>query len=146
MEAALLPVLINKKKDYDYLAPDTAEIRLLLTNNEATQASLCHVTLPANKTSIAAKHQTVEELWYFVAGSGELWLKNADDEITYTVKKGSAITIPAGVSYQFRNLDKNEGLEFIVSTIPHWPGAQEAILVEGKWQPSVIQTTHSVTT
>jgi mannose-6-phosphate isomerase-like protein (cupin superfamily) len=146
MAAALLPDLIEKKKDYDYLAPDTAEIRLLLTDNDAAHASLCHVTLPVGKTSIAAKHQTVEELWYFVAGKGELWLKSAVAEVIYPVKNGSAITIPAGVGYQFRNLSYTEALEFIVTTIPHWPGPQEVILVEGKWQSSVMQTTHSVST
>jgi mannose-6-phosphate isomerase-like protein (cupin superfamily) len=63
--------------------------------------------------------------------------------VIHPVKNGSAITVPGGVSYQFRNLADDAALEFIVTTVPHWPGAQEAVLVEGMWQPSVIQTIHS---
>jgi mannose-6-phosphate isomerase-like protein (cupin superfamily) len=139
-----LPELIVKRKEYDYLAPDGSQIRLLITSKQARHASLCHVTLPPEKTSIPVKHQTVEELWCFIAGSGEIWVKNATDEKTYSVTAGSAITIAAGITYQFRNVDKVHALEFIVTTIPEWPGPQEAIFVEGKWQPSVNESHEAV--
>jgi mannose-6-phosphate isomerase-like protein (cupin superfamily) len=131
------PELIQKRDQCDYLAPDSAEIRILLTEKNASKASLCHCKLPPGKVSIAQKHQTVEELWYFVSGNGELWIKSADNETIHPVRNGSAITIPPDVSYQFRNLDANTALEFIVTTIPHWPGPQESFSVQGKWQPSV---------
>ncbi len=44
---------------YDYLAPDGSEIRLLAKVNAG---GFCHCTLPADKTSSAVKHKTVEEI------------------------------------------------------------------------------------
>jgi mannose-6-phosphate isomerase-like protein (cupin superfamily) len=54
----------------DQIAPDGSEIRLLMSLGGG---GLCHCTLPAGKTSSAVKHKTVEEIWYFLAGQGELW-------------------------------------------------------------------------
>ena len=127
---------MNLKKlptDYDYLAPDTAEIRLLLTPADATRASLAHCRLPPLKTSIATKHRSVEELWYFTQGEGEIWLKNEECERFYPLTPGVAITIPPHTIFQYRNLSAKTDLEFIVTTIPHWPGPQEAIQTYGKW-------------
>jgi mannose-6-phosphate isomerase-like protein (cupin superfamily) len=132
--------VVEKKQDCDYLAPDGSEIRLLLKSEHSERGGLCHCTLPAGKTSIAAKHKTVEELWYFVSGQGEVWLKQGATETVHPVKSGVALSIPPGAGFQFRNLSENDNLEFIITTMPHWPGPEEAILLdEGKWTPSVNQ-------
>lgn len=46
-------------KEYDYLAPDKSEIRLLL---DMTGGGLAYCTLPPGRTSIATTHKTVDEI------------------------------------------------------------------------------------
>src|SRR5262245_33571130 len=57
------------KPEYDYLAPDVSEIRLLVAGNTG---SLCHCTLPERGISSAVYHKTVEEIWYCISGQGEV--------------------------------------------------------------------------
>ena len=56
----------------DEIAPDGSEIRFL---SELKGAGMCHCTLPPNSTSKAVKHKTVEEIWYFIEGRGQVWRK-----------------------------------------------------------------------
>ena len=114
---------------YDYLAPDQSEIRLLLT---ATGGGLCHCTLPPGQVSTAVTHKTVEEIWYFLQGQGEVWRKQGDQEDCVTVVAGVCLTIPLGTHFQFRNTGE-ENLCFVIATMPPWPGADEAIEVQGYW-------------
>jgi len=116
---------------HNYLAPDGSEIRLLL---DAWGNGLCHCTLPVGKTSIAQKHRTVSETWYFLSGTGKLWRKKGKKEQELMVTPGVCVTIPSEVSYQFCNLDK-EPLCFLVVTTPPWPNSQESVAVVGKWIP-----------
>jgi mannose-6-phosphate isomerase-like protein (cupin superfamily) len=137
--------------EYDYLAPDTSEIRILaymkdeemhmLPEDHEARAPLvlksgvlAHCTLPPRKTSFAVMHQTVQEVWYFLQGKGEVWRKQADmEETVVDVGPGTTLTIPTKAHFQFRNTSDNESLFFLILTIPQWPGPQEAIRVEGKW-------------
>ncbi len=114
---------------YDTLAPDGSEIRLLL---EAHGASMVHCTLPAGKVSLPVYHQTVEELWYFISGDGEVWRKNDRQEIVTPVKAGTSLSILPGTSFQFRNTGKDP-LCSIIATMPPWPGSGEAIETKGTW-------------
>jgi mannose-6-phosphate isomerase-like protein (cupin superfamily) len=114
---------------YDELAPDGSEIRLLL---KTRGASMVHCTLPAGKVSIPVYHQTVEELWYFISGEGEVWRKNDQQEAVTPVKAGISLSILLGTSFQFRNTGK-EPLCFIIATMPTWPGPGEDIETKGKW-------------
>src|SRR5688500_6546526 len=90
----LKPLIRKKETNYDYLAPDTSEIRLLLTENDTHSVSLAHCTLPADCTSIACMHKSVEEIWYFLSGTGEVWLNNAEVEIIHLVTQNTVLTIP----------------------------------------------------
>jgi len=63
---------------YDELAPDKSEIRLLLNMKGG---GLAHCTLPPHGTSMAVKHKTVEEVWYFIQGHGQVWRKQGDREV-----------------------------------------------------------------
>ncbi len=122
----------ERKIEYDYLAPDGSEIRLL---PRMQGGSLCHCILPIGKTSTAVKHKTVEELWYVVKGNGQIWLlDNKKDTIgkIYDLKPGTSIAIPPQTSFQFRNLGKIDPLEIMITTMPAWPGKEEAILVNGE--------------
>lgn len=114
---------------YDYLAPDTSEIRMLA---ELNAAGLCHCTLPIGKASSAVKHKTVVEIWYCLSGSGEIWQSNATKSDTKIFKAGDSFTIPAETSFQFRNTG-SEILQILIVTIPKWPGPHEAIPAIGKW-------------
>jgi mannose-6-phosphate isomerase-like protein (cupin superfamily) len=115
---------------YDYLAPDGSEIRLL---PEVGGGGLAHCTLPPGKVSSAVVHRTVEEIWYFISGQGQVWRKLDDLEKIAEATLGWSLTIPAGTHFQFRNTG-NEPLCFVIATSPRWPGAHEAVPVQGKWE------------
>ncbi len=75
---------------------------------------MVHCTLPPHKISLAVRHKTVEEVWYFIEGRGEVWRKQGNHEEVVEVKSGVCITIPTGTHFQFRNTG-NEPLQFIIS-------------------------------
>lgn len=113
----------------DHLAPDGSAIRSLL---RVRGGSLAYCTLPASAISHAVVHQTVEEIWYCLAGSGQVWRRGAvEAEITDLVP-GMCITIPVGTQFQFRAIGASE-LHLLIATMPPWPGAHEALPVEGYW-------------
>jgi mannose-6-phosphate isomerase-like protein (cupin superfamily) len=114
---------------YDYLAPDGSEIRLL---PDTSRAGLCHCTLPVGKTSAPIQHRTVDEIWYFLQGEGEVWRKCGEREDVTHVAPGVCLTIEASTHFQFRTVGPTS-LAFIIATVPGWPGASEAIPVEGRW-------------
>jgi mannose-6-phosphate isomerase-like protein (cupin superfamily) len=116
-------------EEYDVLAPDTSEIRLLVGT---ARGSLAHGTLPPGRVSLAIAHRTVEEVWYVIAGRGQVWRKQADHETVVDVAAGTALIIPTGAHFQFRTTG-SEPLSFIMCTMPPWPGEQEAVRVPDYW-------------
>ncbi len=114
----------------DAYAPDGSQVRLLAALNSA---SFAHFTLPAGRVSTAVTHRTVEEIWYVVAGEGEVWRKFAGEERVDLVKAGVALTIPLGAHFQFR-AGATAALTFVAATMPPWPGAEEAFPVPGRWE------------
>ena len=82
---------------YNYLAPDGSEIRLL---TQAQGGGLAHVVLPVGQTSEAVTHKTVEELWYFIAGNGQVWRRQGDEESVCDVRLGTSLAIETGVHFQ----------------------------------------------
>jgi mannose-6-phosphate isomerase-like protein (cupin superfamily) len=112
-----------------YLAPDGSEIRLL---PNVRGGGLSHCTLPAGGVSQAVKHKTVDEIWYFLEGEGQVWRKLGEDDRTVDVHPGIALTIPVGTHFQFRANDSHS-LRFLIATIPIWPGEDEADKVENYW-------------
>ena len=113
------------------LAPDGSEVRPLLG---LRGGSLAHCTLPVNGVSLAVRHRTVEEIWYFIGGEGQVWRRQGDREETVDVVPGACLTIPLGTNFQFRNTG-GEPLRFLIATMPPWPGDHEAVRVEGRWRP-----------
>lgn len=113
----------------DAIAPDGSEVRILAST---ARGSMAQFTLPAGKTSIAVAHHTVEEVWFFVSGQGELWRKNDMAEAIVEITPGLSISIPIGTHFQFRN-NGNASLIAIATTMPPWPGEYEAYAVKGKW-------------
>ncbi|MCY4062122.1 MAG: cupin domain-containing protein [Chloroflexi bacterium] len=118
------------KSKYDLLAPDGSEIRLL---HSLSGASVVHCALPVGKVSIPVRHRTVEEVWYFLAGEGQVWRKQGGCELVLDVRSGVSLTIPLGTAFQFRNTGAVP-LEFIIATTPPWPGDDEAVALDaGRW-------------
>jgi mannose-6-phosphate isomerase-like protein (cupin superfamily) len=114
---------------YDALAPDGSEIRLLV---QVRGGSMVHCTLPAGAVTRAVRHRTVEEVWYFLGGQGQVWRKRDGVEEVAEVRPGLALSIPPGTDFQFR-ATAAAPLTFVITTMPPWPGADEAVPVPGAW-------------
>ena len=119
----------------DAVAPDGSDVRLLLT---LKGGGLAHFELAPGQTSTAVAHRTVEEIWFFLSGRGEMWRKQNGREEIVPVDPGVCLTIPLGTHFQFRSFGYGP-LAAIGATMPPWPGEGEAVLVEGKWTPTVPQ-------
>jgi mannose-6-phosphate isomerase-like protein (cupin superfamily) len=117
----------------DAIAPDGSEVRILCS---VGRGSLAHFTLPPHAVSQAVAHRTVDEVWYFLSGRGQMWRRSPDVEEIVDVEPGVSITIPLGTSFQFRSLS-HEPLSAVGTTMPPWPGEDEAFAVDGVWKPTV---------
>ncbi len=126
-ETRLLP------KDRTVVAPDGSDVRTLL---RLKGGGMAHFELAAGKTSRGIVHRTVEEIWFFISGQGEMWREQEGQAQIVEVYPGVCITIPQGTRFQFRCLG-HDSLEAVGVTMPPWPGDGEALFVEGPWQPTV---------
>lgn len=92
------------------------------------------MVLPPGGVSRPVRHRTVEEVWYFLSGAGEVWL----DGVTRAVEPGETVVISTGVSFQFRTVGEAP-LRFLCFTSPPWPGDDEAeaVIVGGLGNPTV---------
>jgi mannose-6-phosphate isomerase-like protein (cupin superfamily) len=115
------------------VAPDGSDVRVLLG---LKGGGMAHFELAPNQISKAVAHKTVEEIWYFIAGRGQMWRKQGDQEGVVDVYPGVSITIPLGTHFQFRSFGY-EALAAIGVTMPPWPGEGEAMTVTSNWQPTV---------
>ena len=118
--------------DPDAVAPDGSLVRLLPA---LTGGSMAHFELPAGATSHAVTHRTVEEIWFIVSGSGEIWRRQDGEERVDSLAAGTALTLPLGTAFQFR-AGAEAPLVFIAITMPPWPGPSEAVATEGRWTPT----------
>ena len=111
-------------------APDGSAVRPLCTL--AGLASFAHFELAPGQVSQAVSHATVEELWYLIGGSGQMWRARNGQEETTTLGPGVCLTIPLGTSFQFRA--GASGLRVVAVTVPSWPDAPEEARTErGVW-------------
>jgi mannose-6-phosphate isomerase-like protein (cupin superfamily) len=115
---------------FDAVAPDGSEIRTLVAMRGG---SMVHCTLRPGQVTQAVRHRSVEEVWFCTSGAGQVWRKSTDREETVEVESGVALSIPLGVSFQFRAAGA-EPLELVIVTMPPWPGAAEAVAVTGRWE------------
>jgi mannose-6-phosphate isomerase-like protein (cupin superfamily) len=116
------------------VAPDGAMVRVLLAG---TRGSMARFELEPGQTSKAVRHRTVEELWHVLAGHGEMWRRIDGTERIDALEPGRSLLIPPGTSFQFRAVG-DELLIVLGTTMPAWPGPDEADLVEGcpGWTPT----------
>ena len=117
----------------DVLAPDGSEVRILLG---LQGGGMAHFTLAPGHVSRAVMHRTVEEIWYFLTGHGQMWRRQDARTEIVDVSAGICLTIPLGTRFQFRSAGP-EPLSAVAVTLPPWPGGDEAMLVDGEWEPSV---------
>lgn len=122
----------------DAIAPDGSEVRVLCAT---AQGSMAQFRLAPGMVAKAVAHRTVEEIWYVIAGKGRMWRKDHDYEEVTPLEPGVSLTIPAGMAFQFC-CNGAAPLDIVAVTMPPWPGADEACLVEGKWTPSSGPTCH----
>ena len=115
-------------------APDGSEIRPLVT---VSGGSMVHCRLPAGRVTQAVQHRTVDEVWYCVRGTGQVW-RGATEGLSEVVDlaPGVAVSIPLGAQFQFR-AGAADPLEVVITTLPPWPGADEAFAVDGPWKATV---------
>lgn len=113
-------------------APDGSTLRRLLGVAGGTMA---HFELSAGETSRAIAHRTVDELWFVVSGSGQLWLKQGTRQEVIALAPGVCASLPRGTRFQFR-ASEAEAVAIVAVTIPRWPGSFEAEPVDGRWPRS----------
>ena len=124
---------VGRRSDEAVVAPDGSEVRLLLTDEHgATRCSVVEVTIGTGETSRAVAHRTVEEIWYVLSGTGEVWRCPPGALATgvppVQVAAGDALVIPTGWEFQFRS-DAGSDMRFVCVTMPPWPGMDEAVEV-----------------
>ena len=101
----------------DAVAPDGSDVRVLLS---LAGGGMARFDLPPGQTSTAVTHCTVEEIWLFLSGRGEMWRRQGKREEITPVEAGVCITIPLGTHFQFRSLG-TEPLTAVAVTMPPWP-------------------------
>lgn len=116
----------------DVVAPDGSDVRILLA---LPGGSMAHFELAPGRTSRAVAHRTVEEIWFFLGGRGEMWRRQGEREEVTPVAAGVCITIPLGTHFQFRSFGPAP-LTAVAITMPPWPGDDEAYPVPGPWEPA----------
>jgi mannose-6-phosphate isomerase-like protein (cupin superfamily) len=120
-------------RERDLVATDGSDVRILQT---LSGGALAQFSLAPGQTSTAVTHRTIEEIWFFLSGRGEMWLKQEGRGDVVPVEAGVCVTIPLGTHFQFRSLG-NEPLVALAATMPPWPGNGEAVVVPGRWAPTV---------
>jgi len=114
-------------------APDGSDVRVLLA---LRGGSMAHFHLAAGVVARAVTHRSVEELWFVVAGRGEMWRKQGRREEVVTLEPGVCLSLPLGTQFQFR-ASPTESVSAIAITMPPWRDEQEAMFVTGPWHPTV---------
>jgi mannose-6-phosphate isomerase-like protein (cupin superfamily) len=83
----------------DNVAPDGSDVRVLLA---LARGSMAHFELSPGQISKAVTHRTVEEIWFFLSGRGEMWrAQDGQPETIVPVESGVCLTIPLGTHFSF---------------------------------------------
>ena len=114
------------------VAPDGSDVRVLLG---LTGGGMAEFELAPGRVSAAITHRTVDEIWYVLWGRGEMWRRQDSRDEIVALEPGVCLTIPQGTHFQFRALG-DTALRVLGVTMPPWPGADEAVVVNGPWTPT----------
>ena len=125
------PQLKNSRADApDTLAPDGAEIRVLLDKPQgAERLSVAEALVKPGERTACVSHKTIEEFWYILKGQGRFHrlMPDGNGEETADVTPGDALLIPTGYRFYVENTG-DEDLVFLCADTPPWPGPDEAIV------------------
>lgn len=127
MKTTLLPLYPDAK------SPAGAAIRYLVGGKTG---NMIHSTVPPFQVNKATVHATVSEFWYVLEGHGEIWRDDGVESCIVDLVPGTAIDIPVGTSFQYRNVSDKD-LKFICISMPPWPGDAEARYVKCVWPPTI---------
>src|SRR6516225_9973243 len=105
----------------DAVAPDGSDVRVLL---RLGRGSMAHFELAPGRVSRAVAHRAVDEIWYVLAGEGQMWRRQEERQVTVPLRPGTCLTIPAGTHFQFRAAGQG-ALAAVGVTMPPWPGEDE---------------------
>jgi mannose-6-phosphate isomerase-like protein (cupin superfamily) len=117
----------------DAKSPARADTRFLM---DGESGNLIHRTVPPHQTNRATVHATVSEFWFVLEGRGEIWRDDGVERRITKLVPGTAIDIPVGTAFQYRNVSDQE-LKFICIAMPPWPGDSEAAYLDGIWEATV---------
>jgi mannose-6-phosphate isomerase-like protein (cupin superfamily) len=119
------------------VAPDGSAVRPLCRITD--RGSFAHFQLEPGEVAKAVSHATVEEIWYVVAGAGQMWRRQDGREEKVTLQPGVCLTIPLGTVFQFRAAEGDHPLEIVAATMPPWPvGSNDKARPEsGPWHPEL---------
>jgi len=117
----------------EVVGPDGSAVRVLV---RTASGSMARFSLKPFAVSRAVVHRTVDEVWYFLAGNGRMWLRAGGRETTIDVTPGMSVAIPVGTAFQFCS-NSAEPLRAVGVTMPPWPGEDEACPLEGPWSATV---------
>lgn len=113
-------------------SPLGAYIRYLLNGSHG---NLIHSTVMPGMAGRACRFLTIDEFWFVLSGEGEAWRRAPDGSETVTrLAPGVSIDIPLGTEFQYRCIG-DVPLTFTCTAMPPWPGDDEAVLVDGPWEP-----------
>lgn len=115
------------------VAPDGMDVRILLGT---PGGSMAHFELGPGQVTTAIGHRTVDEVWFFLSGAGELWRSKGGDSEVLAVEQGVCISILAGTHFQMR-CASDAAVTVVSVTMPPWPGEGEAFVVDGAWAPTI---------
>jgi hypothetical protein len=116
----------------DATSPDGSDVRILLTLRGGGTA---HFELAPDETPLAVMHRTVEELWYFIAGKGEMWRRLGDYEEASRFIAESQSRSPWKRAFSFARSATRPSARSR-SRCRRGP-APLAQIVEGPWKPTI---------
>ncbi len=115
-------------------APDGSTVFLLLNVEEGGMAVF---KLAPGRVSRPVSHPRVQELWYVVAGEGDMWRRPPGGVgETVPLRPGTCLSIRRDTIFQFRSTG-GQPLRVVGATLPPWGGDSDAVVRhgEGAWDP-----------
>lgn len=110
-------------------APDGSNVRPLL---RFPSGSMARFEFSAGQVSQAVWHPELDELWYVIDGSGEMWRKKDQISSIDALAPGTCVSIPRHTAFQCRA--GRAGMIVIAVTLPAWSGDSNVIAAIGPWE------------
>jgi mannose-6-phosphate isomerase-like protein (cupin superfamily) len=107
-------------------APDGSQVRPLW--RVEPHGSMAHFELFPRQVSRAVRHRRVHELWFVVAGSGQMVV---GDDAPFPLHAGVSVHVPPRTRFQIRA--GSDGLRVVGVTMPPWPDEGDAEPAPSHW-------------